>query len=260
MSPEDNMLFKSVKEGSITDLVKSLEKGADPNVKNKYGNTPLMWAASRGFIKTTKILIGAGADTGEKNHAGKTAVDHALKGGYPTVFSMLVLNGGARNISMEDMVLKILGRAGFSRESKACCAFAAAAAYYPKISRELDEIVSHNRSDAFEFAMDIGIIPAELIIATLERGKKFPLSFHSSIVKNRLVEMLLDLMDTNPSLVTSFIGKRIGKQMEDWKKENIHGIEWLFLKIINFLKHEKNAMDKKSSESQRDCDFFGLDF
>lgn len=52
--------------------------GANPNVKNIFGWTPLMYAASEGNIDIIRILINGGADIRVKNMRGDTAERVAL--------------------------------------------------------------------------------------------------------------------------------------------------------------------------------------
>ena len=64
------------------DLVPEIiDKGADVNIKNGEGKTPLMIALSRGDIETTKVLLDKGADVNIKNGDGKTPLMIALSRG-----------------------------------------------------------------------------------------------------------------------------------------------------------------------------------
>lgn len=61
-------------------VVKALiERGADPNIADDHGNTPLMFAASSGCDRELmKALLKAGAKTEPKNSAGLTAFEFGL--------------------------------------------------------------------------------------------------------------------------------------------------------------------------------------
>ncbi len=48
------------------------------DVTDEEGRTPLMLAASRGFLKTVDYLVYYGANVAKKCHAGKTALDYAI--------------------------------------------------------------------------------------------------------------------------------------------------------------------------------------
>ena len=51
-----------------------ISHGADVNVKNEYGRTPLMWASSSGHEKVVESLLDAGADKEVKDNKGNTAL------------------------------------------------------------------------------------------------------------------------------------------------------------------------------------------
>lgn len=54
-----------------------IEKGLDVNAKNNDGYTPLMHAAYMGNIWVVEYLVEKGADVNAKDKAGKTALDYA---------------------------------------------------------------------------------------------------------------------------------------------------------------------------------------
>jgi ankyrin repeat protein len=56
-----------------------LAKGANPNVKNKVGGTPLMWAAVYGNEAAARMLLEHGADASLKDEDGVTAAGWASK-------------------------------------------------------------------------------------------------------------------------------------------------------------------------------------
>jgi ankyrin repeat protein len=55
-----------------------LAKGAEVNLGDKDGNTPLHWAAARGQVEMTELLIARGADMNAKTRFGCTP----LRGAY----------------------------------------------------------------------------------------------------------------------------------------------------------------------------------
>jgi ankyrin repeat protein len=56
-----------------------LEKGANPNVQNKVGGTPLMWTGVYGRREAAQLLLDNGADPHAKDVDGLTAADWAAK-------------------------------------------------------------------------------------------------------------------------------------------------------------------------------------
>jgi hypothetical protein len=75
-----------------------LARGAQANTVDKYGMTPLLYAASIDFGDTGMIekLIAAGADLKAKNKQGLTAIDLAKSYNHATMASLLTSKAAAR--------------------------------------------------------------------------------------------------------------------------------------------------------------------
>ena len=77
---EDTMLHLAAYfdfEGKITEYL--LNQGLDPNIRNKNGITPLMYAIERNNTKTAKLFIKAkNLNVNEKDTHNKTALHHML--------------------------------------------------------------------------------------------------------------------------------------------------------------------------------------
>jgi ankyrin repeat protein len=66
-----------------------LERGADPNIQNRFGDTPLHKAALRGHVDVVKLLLVYGADPTVEDKVGKTPLDLAKAEGRREVVSVI---------------------------------------------------------------------------------------------------------------------------------------------------------------------------
>jgi ankyrin repeat protein len=84
------------------DVVKILlQRGADVQIRNHLGDTPLLIAAFQGYSQIVAVLLGAGADM-EKKNFGEVALTLAVsKGHFPTV-KLLLENGADINKLADD--------------------------------------------------------------------------------------------------------------------------------------------------------------
>jgi ankyrin repeat protein len=67
-----------------------LEKGANPNVRQAGGWTPLHEAARRGHAEMVALLLGAGAEAAARNDEGKSPLDLAQAEGQTEVARLLM--------------------------------------------------------------------------------------------------------------------------------------------------------------------------
>ena len=77
-----------------------LDAGADVNVKDDSGWTPLYHAASEGHTEIAKLLLDAGADVNVKDDSGWTPLHHTASGGL-TEIAKLLLDAGA-DVNVKD--------------------------------------------------------------------------------------------------------------------------------------------------------------
>jgi ankyrin repeat protein len=68
-----------------------LVKGADPNISDVNGITPLMEAASGGALEIVQLLIAYGADPHRQDNFGDTALIYARNQGFKKVAHYLKL-------------------------------------------------------------------------------------------------------------------------------------------------------------------------
>jgi ankyrin repeat protein len=86
---------RAIKKGDIVRLRQALESGLDPNLSNKFCWTLLMVAAmSSGNTSIGSLLLDHGADPNRKNKWGDTALSSAGHTGHPS-FVRFLLDRGA---------------------------------------------------------------------------------------------------------------------------------------------------------------------
>ena len=86
-------LFRSVRDGDIDGTRLILEAGVDPNIRDKRGWTPLMYAANRGYKLLVPSLLDARADPDLQAADGATTLFMAVLQGHEDVAEMLVRAG-----------------------------------------------------------------------------------------------------------------------------------------------------------------------
>ena len=82
-------LFRAVEQGNLAWTYRLLAMGADINVRNEAGQTPLMRAAAKGYADMVQILIQNGADPRLENKRGESAMTIALLKGYTRIAESL---------------------------------------------------------------------------------------------------------------------------------------------------------------------------
>ena len=86
------------------DIVKLfLDHEADVNIRGALDNkTPLMWAAARGHLSITRLLIGRGADLELRDSDGKTALMWAAEKDFSDIVSELLTRGAQEDVTNDD--------------------------------------------------------------------------------------------------------------------------------------------------------------
>ncbi|MHC4604941.1 MAG: ankyrin repeat domain-containing protein [Planctomycetota bacterium] len=79
-------------------IIRSLiAKGAQINLKDQHGETPLHHAAEHGSTRIAEFLIANGADVNAKNSKGETALHCATFWGYRQIIELLIAHGADIN-------------------------------------------------------------------------------------------------------------------------------------------------------------------
>src|SRR3954449_6345736 len=100
----------------VCDLIKArelLKAGADPDVPDEDGRTPLVSAVLGGSIGLAGLLLEAGADVNAQDSRGFTALHFAAEEQLPEMARLLLAKGANPNARDADGVTP-LGRAVFS--------------------------------------------------------------------------------------------------------------------------------------------------
>ena len=95
-------LYDAVSDNRISKIEQLLKQGADVNVKDKDGWTPLQWAALKGNIDIGKCLIENGADVNIKDNLGRTPLYRASRWNQIGVAKLLIENGADVNAKDKD--------------------------------------------------------------------------------------------------------------------------------------------------------------
>ena len=69
-----------------------IKNGADPNAKDPFGFTALMWAANQGDVSMAEVLVKGGANVNEQRRSGSTALVRAATNDRANVAKFLIDN------------------------------------------------------------------------------------------------------------------------------------------------------------------------
>ncbi|MEM4137926.1 MAG: ankyrin repeat domain-containing protein, partial [Candidatus Anstonellaceae archaeon] len=91
------LLILVSKSGDIQQVKQLIEKGANINSTDKYGYTPLHFAAKSGNTKVAEFLIKSGSDVNAKNKDGYTPLHFAAQSGNIELAEFLIKSGSDIN-------------------------------------------------------------------------------------------------------------------------------------------------------------------
>lgn len=95
----DQNLFQACLIGNIHKMNKCIQNGANANARNHNGETPLHWAAWKGYYYASIKLINKGAEINVKDNDGKTPFDLAYENNKLRVASFLAKESQLLNLS-----------------------------------------------------------------------------------------------------------------------------------------------------------------
>ncbi len=96
---------EACRNGDIKVVMDLIDKGADVNASNNWGNTPLHYALDNGHTEVAMALIDKGADVNARDNAGDTPLHYALDKGHTEAAMALIDKGAdvnARNNSQDN--------------------------------------------------------------------------------------------------------------------------------------------------------------
>ena len=75
-----------------------LEHGADANIQDINGDTPLHWSVRRGFFKVSQLLIESGCNINVQNNKGRTPLYTAAMNNHENLVTLLLENNADATI------------------------------------------------------------------------------------------------------------------------------------------------------------------
>ena len=105
------LIFDAVQRGNIEAIKQHLASGANVNLKNEGGSTPLIEASRKGYKEIAKLLIENGADvnckleytTDIESIEGWTSLHVAAAKGHKVIAELLIIKGADVN-AMDDTI------------------------------------------------------------------------------------------------------------------------------------------------------------
>ena len=95
-------LFEAVENENITEIKSLLNQGANVNVREKDGQTPLHYAAYLNNINIAKLLIDSGADVNVQDEDGWAPLRWAVRAENFDLVKLLIENGADVNVQDKD--------------------------------------------------------------------------------------------------------------------------------------------------------------
>lgn len=90
---EAEHIYHAAANGEIEQVKLLISQGADVNVKDSAGQTPLHYAARKGHKEIVELLLANGADVNARDRMSKTPVEDAMGGNHREIVQLLISKG-----------------------------------------------------------------------------------------------------------------------------------------------------------------------
>jgi len=90
---EGHDIFSAVENGDAAAVKQFIDAGADVDVRDKWGNTPIHYACELGHTDVVRLLLKRGADVNECDEISWTPLHVACEHGYANLVRLLLERG-----------------------------------------------------------------------------------------------------------------------------------------------------------------------
>jgi hypothetical protein len=112
-------LFNAIMKERVSMIDSLIKSGAEVNITNPDGTTPLMAAAEKGNPEMVRLLLAKGADVSIKSVSGETADQIAQRCGFPEVAALIKDAGGRAQLKVVPAQTSVVGGATGSPKTPA---------------------------------------------------------------------------------------------------------------------------------------------
>jgi hypothetical protein len=98
---DDHKVFRRVRHGRVADVAAAVSSGVDVDIRDRFGNTPLVVAAQNDRKRISKLLVKAGADLNATNVAGNSALHYCYAYGHFDLAEFLERRGADVSVRNE---------------------------------------------------------------------------------------------------------------------------------------------------------------
>ena len=96
--PPDISIHEAVRNGNIEAVKQHIAAGTDVNAKSRFGETPLLYAASKDSEEFVELLIANGADVNPNISGGWNPLYSAALAGRKEIVELLIAKGADVNV------------------------------------------------------------------------------------------------------------------------------------------------------------------